>query len=970
MANPKIVLAELDIDIKALLAAALQSKDALAKLKTELLALKDAGDTTSARFRGMQADMQQLTTVMNEQLKVLKEQVKKNEDLAESQQEVVKSAKKAANAQEDLAEAYQEAAGQIEGLSDAAQDAAGVVAGLNAEVEKNNALMAQEGAAKQVQTFNDYKNKVIEAAQSINIFNGGFGGFLSRAQEAGGVGKLFKNAMDTMKTGIEGMGTAFKANPVGAILTLLAPIITMIVGQLQKFAPITNAVEKAMAGLGPVINVLTMPIKLLGEGIAFLINTFADLLGSMSSAADEAMKLRDAQALLDTQMALQEERNDKAKKQMDELIAKSKDQTLSEGERLKALQDAAKVEMNNYNERQRLANETYRVKLATMQQEKELSDAELEILQNGTAAQIVKLQQTKGITADELKTLQDAEVAKQRIAGEERTILERQAADRKAWQAKIDADNAAAAKKVSDDRKKLADDALEDQRQRLDLFESEKKGRGKTLDEQLQYEKDYAQEAINILRKQLDLQEISWKEYQTKVNGINEDMKQNQLDINRTAAELELDQLIADQGFKAKTLEEEVILAQQVADKKLAIAQMELDAHKDNANAQAKFNLEKTRIDTEVAQKQAELAVDNARRELEAFKQNKDNQLSISAITNADMLAAEKKKLDALSEQEIVYQKENFEQKLISQQDYDDAVEQINADNLAKSTALDEKFKQDKNAKDVIDLENKRLANTANMEYDMATQLANLNAQKAQELEAAEKTGADTADIDAKYAKLKQETEEAVMANKLQLANQTFGNIAAIVGKESAVGKAMAVAQATIDTYQAATAAYKAMAGIPVVGPALGGVAAAAAVAAGIQNVKKITATKTPKAEKGALFNIGGNRHSNGGTLFTGADGTRFEAEQGELIGVMNRNAAHHFMAFNNAFPAGGSTAPNYFANGGIVSREIAQQQLNVDELAAKIALANSAIPAPVVAVQDIITQGNSYVRVRDGANF
>jgi len=116
--------------------------------------------------------------------------------------------------------------------------------------------------------------------------------------------------------------------------------------------------------------------------------------------------------------------------------------------------------------------------------------------------------------------------------------------------------------------------------------------------------------------------------------------------------------------------------------------------------------------------------------------------------------------------------------------------------------------------------------------------------------------------------------------------------------------------------------------------------------------------------------NIGGNRHAAGGTLFTGTDGTRFEAEQGELVGVMNRNAAHHFMAFNNAFPAGGSTAPNYFANGGIVSREIAQQQLNIDELASKIALANSAIPAPIVAVQDIITQGNSYIQVREGANF
>ncbi|RDI11969.1 hypothetical protein [Flavobacterium sp. AG291] len=137
-----------------------------------------------------------------------------------------------------------------------------------------------------------------------------------------------------------------------------------------------------------------------------------------------------------------------------------------------------------------------------------------------------------------------------------------------------------------------------------------------------------------------------------------------------------------------------------------------------------------------------------------------------------------------------------------------------------------------------------------------------------------------------------------------------------------------------------------------------------------IANVKKIASTKPPKAEKGALFSIGGQRHSAGGTLFTGADGTQFEAEQGELIGVMNRNAARHFMAFNNAFSGGGASAPNYFAGGGIVSREIAQQSLNTDELALKIAEANRNLPPPVVAVQDIVTEGNSYVRVRDSANF
>ena len=74
----------------------------------------------------------------------------------------------------------------------------------------------------------------------------------------------------------------------------------------------------------------------------------------------------------------------------------------------------------------------------------------------------------------------------------------------------------------------------------------------------------------------------------------------------------------------------------------------------------------------------------------------------------------------------------------------------------------------------------------------------------------------------------------------LDLASKVAGSMATIWGEESKVGKGFATAQALIDTYSAANSAYSAMAGIPVVGPALGAAAAAAAIAAGIANVKKI----------------------------------------------------------------------------------------------------------------------------------
>ena len=89
---------------------------------------------------------------------------------------------------------------------------------------------------------------------------------------------------------------------------------------------------------------------------------------------------------------------------------------------------------------------------------------------------------------------------------------------------------------------------------------------------------------------------------------------------------------------------------------------------------------------------------------------------------------------------------------------------------------------------------------------------------------------------DKKKVARKRFTANAIMS----IASSMFGSLSSILGEESKAGKAFAVAQATIDTYQAANSAYASMAGIPVVGPGLGAAAAAAAVLAGVANVKKI----------------------------------------------------------------------------------------------------------------------------------
>ena len=107
-----------------------------------------------------------------------------------------------------------------------------------------------------------------------------------------------------------------------------------------------------------------------------------------------------------------------------------------------------------------------------------------------------------------------------------------------------------------------------------------------------------------------------------------------------------------------------------------------------------------------------------------------------------------------------------------------------------------------------------------------------------------------------KYARLKGDVvkksgkneikwEDMTQEAKLNKVKDTAGQMSKILGEESAAGKAFAITQATIDTYQGANAAYKSMAGIPYVGPVLGGIAAAAAVAAGLKNVQAIASASS-----------------------------------------------------------------------------------------------------------------------------
>lgn len=118
------------------------------------------------------------------------------------------------------------------------------------------------------------------------------------------------------------------------------------------------------------------------------------------------------------------------------------------------------------------------------------------------------------------------------------------------------------------------------------------------------------------------------------------------------------------------------------------------------------------------------------------------------------------------------------------------------------------------------------------------------------------------AQLDKDYADQSRIIEQSRQQLILQASADFFGNLATLQGSSNAkmarVGKAAAIAQAIIRTYMTANEAMAAMSGIPIIGPALGAAAAAAAIVAGLANVAQIRAQPVGGYAEGGYTGPGG----------------------------------------------------------------------------------------------------------------
>jgi len=344
--------------------------------------------------------------------------------------------------------------------------------------------------------------------------------------------------------------------------------------------------------------------------------------------------------------------------------------------------------------------------------------------------------------------------------------------------------------------------------------------------------------------------------------------------------------------------------------------------------------------------------------------------------TNVTKLANQQE----LAEKSLEIERYRLEQGLITQQEYANKETALKLETMkiqqqmeADQAALD----KERRAMDEANRKELEMSEITN-QYDLRQ--AQLDAQYAQEMAAAERIGADTTLIQQKYEKAKEEIAKARVNAELTMAAGLAGQMSSLLGEESEAGKAFGIVQATINTYLGATKAL-AQGGI------LGIAQAAIVIAFGMKQVMSIAKQKDPdtkvntsvkKYAKGGQ--IVGRSHAQGGVTFRGDNGQVFEAEGGENVYIMKRSASAAINALSalNEAHGGNSFATSglyKFADGGMVAsiseaNRLTRQMDNIrlsnesiNQLAGVVIGAVANMPNPVVSVQDI-NSGQSDVAV------
>jgi hypothetical protein len=405
--------------------------------------------------------------------------------------------------------------------------------------------------------------------------------------------------------------------------------------------------------------------------------------------------------------------------------------------------------------------------------------------------------------------------------------------------------------------------------------------RQKDLNKQLEYGKELADANAKGIdfATQIELADAkkrgaSDKELtQIKIDGVNARLKANSDEINSIAStQKEGYNLTKEQNKRIQELRAE-----------------NLDLERKGRLEIANFNADQAAKERDAENKSAEeKKADRRQRQKEAKEQAKKDAEELKAALKAQSDAT------AANELEIT--------KAIG-----DAQDK-NAEAFMTRSEIEEREVNDKYFR-LIELAKQQGKDTLDLEIAQANEINDIRVKSdAEDLKIKQDNAAATEEIEKRKQQARQQW--------LTAGANTLKQAASLLGESTDAGKAAAIAAATIETYQAAVSSYNSLSGIPIVGPALGAVAAGVAVASGIANVKKILAVKTPKGGGGGAAPSVAGAGAGGGA----AGGA---APQFNVVGNSGVNQLAGIMATNEQTPVKAYVVPSDVTTGQSLDRNI-----------------------------------------------
>ena len=418
------------IDTTPTVSALQDVNDLLTQSKTKLKELTDAGKTQTDEYiaqaavvKAYEKEQRSLNNVLVQQQGAIKVMTKLTE-------ENIKAGKAQENSIAENRKAYNALYNQLLQTAKPTQEQ------IKTAKQLNEVLKEQEKALGNTsRNVGNYAEGFKEAAKDLNLFGVNIGG-LSKGLDAA------KDGFTAAGGGVKGFGAALATTGLPLIIMGIQSLITVF----ENFKPVADAVEDSTTALGAAFRAIVT-----GGSIDDIVNSSMNLLNVLRD-------LEDTQGAFNISQA-------KGRAQVDALIIASKDRTKSEEDRLKLIEKAEALERDIFGKANVRNIISIDNQAKALKARLEISDAELKILaEEDTQRSLAlrkRLEDTKGLTDEELKLYQTALLERQSLESELNKFSEKMINARNKIIEKAEAEAQKAADKRAKEKEKRDRDAAE-----------------------------------------------------------------------------------------------------------------------------------------------------------------------------------------------------------------------------------------------------------------------------------------------------------------------------------------------------------------------------------------------------------------------------------------------------------------------------------------------------------------------------